>query len=86
MPDRERAQVIDPFTATADGERGPFPFDLYERQLLAQGDSWFSVGAIPPTRRDSSPVPAEWLTTPADPASPPACGFRRRARRACWPN
>lgn len=50
MPDRERAQVIDPFTATADGERGPFPFDLYERQLLAQGDSWFSVGAIPPTR------------------------------------
>lgn len=50
MPDRERAQVIDPFTATADGEQGPFPFDLYERQLLAQGDSWFSVGALPPTR------------------------------------
>jgi hypothetical protein len=50
MPDRERAQIIDPFTASADGEQGPFPFDLYERKLLAQGDSWFSVGALPPTR------------------------------------
>lgn len=50
MPTRERAQIIDPFTATADGEQGPYPFDLYERQLLAQGDSWFSIGALPPTR------------------------------------
>lgn len=50
MPHRERAQIIDPFTATADGEQGPYPFDLYERQLLAQGDSWFSIGALPPTR------------------------------------
>lgn len=50
MPDRERAHVIDPLTAMASGEQGPFPFDLYERRCLAQGDSWFSVGAIPPTR------------------------------------
>lgn len=48
MPDRERAQVIDPLTALNAQE--PFPFDLFERQLLAQGDSWFSIGALPPTR------------------------------------
>lgn len=50
MADRERAQIIDPYAAMSDGERGPFPFDLYERSCLAQGDSWFSMGAIPPTR------------------------------------
>lgn len=50
MPERERAQLIDPLTACGDGEAGPFPFDLYERRLLAQGDSWFSIGALPPTR------------------------------------
>jgi lysophospholipase L1-like esterase len=50
MADRERAQIIDPSAAMSDGERGPFPFDLYERSCLAQGDSWFSMGAIPPTR------------------------------------
>jgi lysophospholipase L1-like esterase len=50
MADRERAQIIDPYAAMSDGERGPFPFDLYERACLAQGDSWFSMGAIPPTR------------------------------------
>ena len=26
----------------------PFPIDLYGQRLLAQGDSWFSIGAIPP--------------------------------------
>lgn len=50
MADRERAQIIDPYAAMSDGERGPFPFDLYQRSCLAQGDSWFSMGAIPPTR------------------------------------
>ena len=50
MPDRERAHVIDPYAAMSDGERGPFPFDLYERSCLAQGDSWFSIGSLPPTR------------------------------------
>lgn len=48
MPDRERVQVIDPLAAT--NPEQPFPFDFYERHLLAQGDSWFSIGALPPTR------------------------------------
>lgn len=26
----------------------PFPVDLYGQRFLAQGDSWFSIGAIPP--------------------------------------
>lgn len=50
MPDRFRAQIIDPLTAMSDGEAGPYPFDLFARRALAQGDSWFSMGAIPPTR------------------------------------
>ena len=44
----DRAQVIDLLTATNTNE--PFPFDFYERSCLAQGDSWFSIGALPPTR------------------------------------
>ncbi len=47
MPDR--VQVIDPLAALGGGDQ-PFPFDLYERSCLAQGDSWFSLGALPPTR------------------------------------
>jgi hypothetical protein len=50
MPERQPPQIIDPPTAMAGGEQGPYPFDLYERQCLAQGDSWFSIGALPPTR------------------------------------
>jgi hypothetical protein len=50
MPERQPPQIIDPPTAMASGELGPYPFDLYERQCLAQGDSWFSIGALPPTR------------------------------------
>ncbi len=48
MPERQRPQIIDPQTAIGGGEAGFFPFDFYERQCLAQGDSWFSIGAIPP--------------------------------------
>lgn len=44
----DRAQVIDLLTATNTNE--PFPFDLFEKRCLAQGDSWFSIGALPPTR------------------------------------
>lgn len=47
MPDR--VQVIDPLAALGGGDQ-PFPFDLFERSCLAQGDSWFSLGALPPTR------------------------------------
>lgn len=50
MSDRQRPQIIDPLTAIGSGEVGPYPFDLYERQCLAQGDSWFSIGALPPTK------------------------------------
>ena len=50
MPDRQRPQIIDPLTAIGGGEQGPYPFDLYQRQCLAQGDSWFSIGALPPTK------------------------------------
>jgi lysophospholipase L1-like esterase len=50
MAERQRAEIIDPLTAIGGGEQGPYPFDLYERQCLAQGDSWFSIGALPPTR------------------------------------
>jgi len=44
----DRAQVIDLLTATNTNE--PFPFDFFEKRCLAQGDSWFSIGALPPTR------------------------------------
>ena len=48
MSERQPAEIIDPGSVFGVGERGPFPFDLYERKCLAQGDSWFSIGAIPP--------------------------------------
>lgn len=49
MSERQSPQLIDPQAAIGGGEAGFFPFDLFERQCLAQGDSWFSIGAIPPT-------------------------------------
>jgi hypothetical protein len=50
MPDRQAPIVISPLAATGSGETGPYPFDLFQRKCLAQGDSWFSIGALPPTR------------------------------------
>jgi hypothetical protein len=44
----ESMQLISPFQLTHSDD--PFPLDLYGLNLLAQGDSWFSIGAIPPTR------------------------------------
>ncbi len=49
MDDNHPVRLIDPLTATASGEVGSFPFDLFARRCLAQGDSWVSIGAIPPT-------------------------------------
>ncbi|RZJ11387.1 MAG: SGNH/GDSL hydrolase family protein [Rubrivivax sp.] len=43
-------KLITPFEL--DHPEEPFPIDLYGQRFLAQGDSWFSIGAIPP-----------WLTT-----------------------
>ncbi|MBL8352897.1 MAG: SGNH/GDSL hydrolase family protein [Burkholderiaceae bacterium] len=50
MPGRQPVQIIDPHAVIGSGEAGPYPFDLYQRKCLAQGDSWFSIGALPPTR------------------------------------
>jgi lysophospholipase L1-like esterase len=43
-----KARLVDPYVAIGGGEDGPFPFDLYAHRCLAQGDSWFSIGSIPP--------------------------------------
>jgi hypothetical protein len=43
-----RAQILAPAAAYGQGDTGLFPFDLFDRQCLAQGDSWFSIGSIPP--------------------------------------
>ena len=48
MPNRQPIRMIDVRTALGPGDLGPFPWDLYERRCLAQGDSWFSIGALPP--------------------------------------
>ena len=38
-------KLISPYDLAGDT---PFPLDLYGQRFLAQGDSWFSIGAIPP--------------------------------------
>jgi hypothetical protein len=48
MPQRQRATVIDVATALGGGEQGTFPFPEFAVQALAQGDSWFSIGTLPP--------------------------------------
>ncbi len=48
MPRREKVTMIDVRSALGAGELGPFPFEQYARCCLAQGDSWFSIGAVPP--------------------------------------
>ena len=48
MPKREPATMIDVATALGQGELGPFPFEQFAVKALAQGDSWFSIGALPP--------------------------------------
>lgn len=40
-------QLISPYDLTQGDE--PYPLDLFGQKFLAQGDSWFSIGAIPPT-------------------------------------
>ena len=39
---------ISPADFEGSGETGPFPIEQYPLRFLAQGDSWFSIGAIPP--------------------------------------
>lgn len=40
--------IIDPKQLEASGEVPSFPIEQFPRRCLAQGDSWFSMGAIPP--------------------------------------
>lgn len=48
MPTRKPITMIDIDTALGGGEQGPFPLEPFAVQALAQGDSWFSIGALPP--------------------------------------
>lgn len=45
MPD---IVLISPSILDASGEGDPFPIETFDLRFLAQGDSWFSIGAIPP--------------------------------------
>lgn len=40
--------LISPGQLDGAGEQGDFPLDAFALRFLAQGDSWFSIGAIPP--------------------------------------
>ncbi len=46
MSDVQPMALISPYDVQR--PEGDFPFDLYGGRLLAQGDSWFSLGALPP--------------------------------------
>jgi len=41
-------ELISPYDVNS--AQGLYPFDLFERKCLAQGDSWFSLGALPPRK------------------------------------
>lgn len=41
-------QLISPDDYDGHGEVGPFPMDQFDLRFLAQGDSWFSIGSLPP--------------------------------------
>ena len=42
------AKIIAPGQLASVGNQSPFPMERYTYKCLAQGDSWFSIGAIPP--------------------------------------
>lgn len=47
MPDIA-AHSLAPTDVLDYGEQGPPPFDQFAAKCLGQGDSWFSIGALPP--------------------------------------
>ena len=47
MPESHRLTFVDPFRVMQSGGR-PEEFDLVAKTCLAQGDSWFSIGSLPP--------------------------------------
>jgi lysophospholipase L1-like esterase len=51
-----RVHVIDPWQVQGRGEIGPFPFEQFHSAIMAQGDSWFSVGAFPPQFTSNIPL------------------------------
>jgi hypothetical protein len=48
MPHSHAVTVISPLQVWGTGEIGPYPFEQYAGKCLAQGDSWFSIGSLPP--------------------------------------
>jgi hypothetical protein len=42
------AITITPAEYTGGGEAAPYPINQFSQRCLAQGDSWFSIGAFPP--------------------------------------
>jgi len=46
MSNTHPMELISPYDVVSN--QGLYPFDLFERKCLAQGDSWFSIGALPP--------------------------------------
>ena len=48
MPGSFAVTVIAPSQVWGIGEIGPFPFEQFHGKCLAQGDSWFSIGSLPP--------------------------------------
>ncbi|MEP7302146.1 MAG: hypothetical protein ABI699_11500 [Caldimonas sp.] len=48
MADGQAVTVISPGSVAGTGETGSFPFEAFDARCLAQGDSWFSIGAFPP--------------------------------------
>jgi hypothetical protein len=48
MPNGTAVTVISPGAVAGTGETGTFPFEMFDARCLAQGDSWFSIGAFPP--------------------------------------
>ena len=47
MPDI-KATVISPYEFAPVGDPNPYPIERFSQRYLAQGDSWFSIGALPP--------------------------------------
>lgn len=41
-------EIISPADYDGPSETGPFPMEQYALHFLAHGDSWFSIGAVPP--------------------------------------
>ncbi len=48
MPHSHAVTVISPLQVWGTGDVGPYPFEQYTGKCLAQGDSWFSIGSLPP--------------------------------------